>query len=325
MTDQNAAKLRYHNKFNFGVFAEKYGMLVVLVILFVACSLISPVFLRPANLFNITRQVSVIGIISIGMTFVILTGGIDLSVGSVYAFSTLVVTGLKMIGGMPAVLIALAASMLWGLLAGLIITKGKLQPFIVTMALMTAIVGFGLTYSKGQPILGAPEGLKFIGQGTVFGIIPFQSILFVLIAAAAHIMLNRTRLGRHIYAVGGNEEGSRLSGIKVDKIKLTVYMMSATLAGFAGVIPANHMNFGEANIGAGMELDAIAAVAVGGTSLQGGAGSAAGTVVGVLIIGVLNNLLNLINVPGYTQKIVKGVIIIAAVLLQSMQENRKNH
>ena len=138
-------------------------------------------------------------------------------------------------------------------------------------------------------------------------------------------MLNRTRLGRHIYAVGGNEEGSRLSGIKVDKIKMTVYMLSATLAGFAGVITANHMNFGEANIGAGMELDAIAAVAVGGTSLQGGAGSAAGTVVGVLIIGVLNNLLNLINVPGYTQKIVKGVIIIAAVLLQSMQENRKNH
>ena len=165
MTDQNAAKLRYHNKFNFGVFAEKYGMLVVLVILFIACSLISPVFLRPANLFNITRQVSVIGIISIGMTFVILTGGIDLSVGSVYAFSTLVVTGLKMIGGLPAVLIALVASMLWGALAGVIITKGKLQPFIVTMALMTAIVGFGLTYSKGQPILGAPEGTEVHRSG----------------------------------------------------------------------------------------------------------------------------------------------------------------
>ncbi|MCF7942923.1 MAG: ABC transporter permease [Spirochaetia bacterium] len=323
MKEKTLTNSRYHNRIEFSSFFEKYGMLVVLGVLFLACSLISSVFLRPSNLFNITRQVSVIGIISIGMTFVILTGGIDLSVGSVYAFATLVITGLKHLGAVPAAVIALVISMVWGLLAGILVTKGRLQPFIATLGLMTGVVGFGLTFSRGQPILGAPEGLKFIGQGTLFGIVPFQSILFIITAAAAHIILNRTRLGRHVYAVGGNEEGSRLSGISVDNVKITVYVVSSFLAGFAGVITANHMNFGEANIGSGMELDAIAAVAVGGTTLGGGSGGAAGTVIGVLIIGVLNNLLNLINVPGYTQKIVKGVIIIAAVLLQSVQENRK--
>ncbi|MDZ4121925.1 MAG: ABC transporter permease, partial [Candidatus Cloacimonadaceae bacterium] len=171
--------------------------------------------------------------------------------------------------------------------------------------------------------LGTPEGLKFIGQGTLFGMVPFQAVLFAITAAIGHLMLTRTRLGRHIYSVGGNEEGSRLSGIRVDTVKIAAYVICSVLAGFAGIITANHMNFGEANIGSGMEQDAIASVAVGGTSLGGGSGSVAGTVVGVLIIGVLNNLLNLVNVPGYTQKIVKGVIIIVAVLLQSMQSNKK--
>ena len=323
MSDKSITNTRYNNHFNIATFAEKYGMLFVLLVLILACSFISPVFLRPANLFNITRQVSVIGIISIGMTFVILTGGIDLSVGSVYAFATLLITGLKAYGAVPAIVVTIVVSMLWGLLAGIIITKGKLQPFIVTLGLMTAIVGFGLTFSKGQPILGAPDGLRFIGYSSLFGVLPFQSILFVITAVIAHVLLNRTRLGRHIYAVGGNEEGSRLSGINVDKVKTIAYVISSFLAGFAGIITANHMNFGEANIGTGMELDAIAAVAVGGTTLKGGSGSALGTVIGVLIIGVLNNLLNLINIPGYTQKIVKGVIIIAAVYLQSLQENRK--
>ena len=309
-------------KFDLSQFIETYGMFIVLVVLFIACAMISPVFLRPANLFNITRQVSVIGIISVGMTLVIITRGIDLSVGSVYAFATLMMAGMKF-GAIPNALFAVIASMIWGLMAGLLITKGTIQPFIATLGLMTAIVGIGLTISGGEPFLGTPKGLQFIGQGTLFGLIPFQAVLFTVIAISGHLMLTCTKFGRYIYAVGGNEEGSRLSGIRVDSVKIVTYIICAGLAGFAGVITANHMNFGEANIGSGMELDAIAAVAVGGTSLGGGTGGVAGTVVGVLIIGVLNNLLNLVDVPGYTQKVVKGVIIIVAVLLQSMQANKK--
>jgi ribose/xylose/arabinose/galactoside ABC-type transport system permease subunit len=189
--------------------------------------------------------------------------------------------------------------------------------------MMTTVVGIGLTYSHGHPIIGTPDGLTFLGQGKLFNTIPVQTILFTLTAVAASIVLNRTRLGRYIYAVGGNEEGSRLSGIRVDRIKMAAYVISSGLAGFAGIIMANHLNVGEANLGTGMELDEIASVAVGGTSLSGGRGSVLGTVIGVIIIGILNNFLNLINVPGYTQKIVKGAIIILAVLAQSMQANRK--
>ncbi|HAK45603.1 MAG TPA: ribose ABC transporter permease [Spirochaeta sp.] len=302
---------------------ENYGMLFVLVILFIVCAIVSPYFLKVENLLNITRQVSVIGIVSIGMTFTILTGGIDLSVGPVLAFSTLMIAGFKDYGAIPAFLLAMAMSLLFGLVTGTLITKGKIQPFIATLGMMTTVVGIGLTYSHGHPIIGTPDGLSFLGQGKLFNTIPVQTILFALTALAASILLNRTRLGRYIYAVGGNEEGSRLSGIRVDRIKTSAYVISSGLAGFAGIIMANHLNVGEANLGSGMELDAIASVAVGGTSLAGGRGGVVGTVIGVIIIGILNNFLNLINVPGYTQKIVKGAIIIIAVLAQSMQSNRK--
>ena len=309
-------------RFNKNQFVESYGMLIVLVILFIVCAVVSPYFLKVENLLNITRQVSVIGIVSIGMTFAILTGGIDLSVGPVLAFSTLMVAGFKDAGALPAFLLAMAMSLLFGLVTGTLVTKGKIQPFIATLGMMTTVVGIGLTYSHGHPIIGTPDGLSFLGQGKLFNLIPTQTILFAATAVAASIVLNRTRLGRYIYAVGGNEEGSRLSGIRVDRIKTAAYVISSGLAGFAGIIMANHLNVGEANLGTGMELDAIASVAVGGTSLAGGRGSVIGTVIGVIIIGVLNNFLNLINVPGYTQKIVKGAIIILAVLAQSVQANR---
>jgi ribose/xylose/arabinose/galactoside ABC-type transport system permease subunit len=310
-------------KFNKHHFMESYGMLIVLAVLFLVCAITSPYFLKVENLLNITRQISVSGIVSIGMTFAILTGGIDLAVGPVLAFSTLMVAGFQGAGALPAFLIAMAMSLMFGVVTGLLVTKGKLQPFIATLGMMTTVVGIGLTYSHGHPIIGTPDGLTFLGQGKLFNTIPVQTILFTLTAVAASIVLNRTRLGRYIYAVGGNEEGSRLSGIRVDRIKMAAYVISSGLAGFAGIIMANHLNVGEANLGTGMELDAIASVAVGGTSLSGGRGSVLGTVIGVIIIGILNNFLNLINVPGYTQKIVKGAIIILAVLAQSMQANRK--
>ena len=304
-------------------FIENYGMLAVLAILLIVCAVVSPFFLKAENLLNISRQISVIGIISIGMTFVIITGGIDLSVGSVLAFSTLITAGFKDLGAVPAFTAAMLLSTVFGLITGLLVTKGRLQAFIATLGMMTAIVGIGLTYSHGHPIIGTPDVLRFLGQGKLLNVVPVQTILFILTAVVAGIILHQTRLGRYIYAVGGNEEGSRLSGLKVDRIKITAYMISSALAGFAGIIMANHLNIGEATLGDGMELDAIASVAVGGTSLSGGSGGIIGTVIGVVIIGVLNNFLNLVNVPGYTQKIVKGVIIIVAVLSRSIQSNRK--
>lgn len=300
---------------------NKYGILIVFMALFVACSIISPVFLRTTNLLNIARQVSIIGILSIGQTFVILSGGIDLSVGSIMAFSTLLAAGLKDHGPVVAFIVPILAGSLAGGINGIIITKGKIQPFIVTLGMMTALVGIGLTYSGGHPIIGSSQQLSFLGQGRI-GLVPVQAIIFMLVAIFATITLKKTRLGRHIYALGGNEEACRLSGINVDKNKTYVYMISGLLAGFAGVIMATYLNVGEANLGRGMELDAIAAVVIGGTAFSGGIGGAPGTVVGVLIIGVLNNLLNLMNVPGYTQQIVKGVIIVGAVFLQSLQMRR---
>lgn len=301
---------------------EKYGMLFIFIVIFAACSIVSPYFLKVKNLLNVSRQVSIIGIISVGMTFVIISGGIDLSVGSMLAFSTLIVAGLKTLGPLLSLVIALLLSATAGVVNGLIVTKGKVQPFIVTLGMMTILVGVGLTYSQGHPLIGINDSLLFIGQGTV-GPIPVQTILFAFVALFGAVLLNYTRIGRYIFAIGGNQEGSRLSGIAVDRVKIIVYMLCGLLSGFAGAIMSAHLNIGEANLGKGLELDAIAAVVVGGTSLSGGQGSIGGTVIGVLIIGMINNFLNLMNVPGYSQQIVKGVIIVGAVLIQSVQSSKR--
>lgn len=323
MNTQSADKKATHKKMlRRSHLFEKYGMLIIFVVIFVACSIASPYFLKVRNLLNVSRQVSIIGIISIGMTFVIIIGGIDLSVGSMLALSTLIVAGMKVYGAVPSLLLALVITAAAGAVTGVIITKGKVQPFIVTLGMMTILVGIGLTYSEGHPLIGINEKLLFIGQGEV-GPVPVQTILFAVVAIIGAVILNYTRIGRYIFAIGGNQEGSRLSGIAVDRVKIIVYTLSGALSGFAGAIMSAHLNIGEANLGSGLELDAIAAVVVGGTSLSGGQGSIGGTVIGVLIIGMINNFLNLINVPGYTQKIVKGVIIVGAVLIQSVQSSRR--
>lgn len=310
------------NGLNIKRITEQYGMLLVFAALFILCSIISPAFLKANNLFNVSRQVSIIGIVSIGMTFVILTGGIDLSVGPTMAFSALLVAGLKDYGAVTAFFAAIVFGFLLGILNGTIITRFKVQPFIVTLGGMSTIVGLGLTYSGGHPIIGTPKALSFFGQGKLFGIVPAQAMLYAVLAIIAILVLKYTRLGRYTYAIGGNEEASKLSGIAVARVKTLIYGISGALAGFAGVIMATHLNVGEANLGTGLEMDVIAAVVIGGTSLQGGTGTIFGSVIGVFIIGVLSNLLNLVNVPGYTQMIIKGVIIVSAVILQG-SHNKK--
>jgi ribose transport system permease protein len=254
------------------------------------------------------------------MTFVILTAGIDLSVGAMLAMTGCLCAGLLKFGGLgflPVLFIGLLIGLVMGGTNGLLITKGKIQPFIVTLATMTSIRGLAFLYSKGRPIvLGAdsPRALTFIGEGYV-GPVPVPVLLFVGVVIFSSFILRRTVLGRYVYAIGGNEEAARLSGINVHRYKIVVYALSGLLTAVASLIAVGRLGVGNADLGLGYELNAIAAVVIGGTSLMGGIGTVEGTFIGAILLGILNNILNLMGVGSFFQQILKGVIIIAAVLL----------
>jgi len=299
---------------------ERYNILLGLVVLFIFSSLVSEAFLTARNLLNVMRQVSINGIIAVGMTFVILTAGIDLSVGAILAMVGCLCAGLLKFGGLgflPVLFIGLGAGLLMGMMNGLVITKGKIQPFIVTLATMTSIRGLAFLYSKGRPIvLGeeTPSALLFLGEGYV-GPIPVPVLLFLAVLILSSFILRRTVLGRYVYAIGGNEEAARLSGINVDFFKIVVYSLSGLFVAVASVIAIGRLGVGNADLGLGYELNAIAAVVIGGTSLMGGIGTVEGTFIGAVILGILSNILNLLGVGSFFQQILKGVIIIIAVLL----------
>lgn len=323
LTTGNTASDRFStNAYRRIELVQRYGILAIFLVLCVIASVSSPFFLTTENLLNVVRQVSVVGLTSLGMTFVILTAGIDLSVGSILALTTLAVAGLKPFGPVASLAGGVAIALACGWLNGIITTRGRVQPFIVTLGMMTALVGVGLAYSGGQPLIGVPVSLGWIGRGRLGGI-PVQALLFIVMALVSAVILRMTRYGRHVYAVGGNAEAARLSGVPVDRVRMIAYCLSGLFAGLGGIVMATQLNIGEANLGKGYELDAIAAVVVGGTSLMGGAGGIGGTVMGVLLIGVLNNLLNLLNIPAYTQLIVKGAIIVGAVLIHAQLSRSK--
>ncbi|WP_434668301.1 ABC transporter permease [Paraburkholderia sp. A3BS-1L] len=301
---------------------QRFGIFTIFLILCVIAAVSSPYFLTAENLLNVVRQVSVVGLTSLGMTFVILTAGIDLSVGSILALTTLAVAGLKPYGPFVSLAGGMTVALVCGWLNGIITTRGRVQPFIVTLGMMTALVGVGLAYSGGEPVIGVPRALAWIGRGRLAGV-PVQALLFIVMAVASAVILRMTRYGRHVYAVGGNAEAARLSGVPVDRVCVIAYCLSGLFAGLGGLVMSTQLNIGEANLGKGLELDAIAAVVVGGTSLSGGVGGIGGTIVGVLLIGVLNNLLNLLNIPAYTQLIVKGAIIVGAVLIHAQLSRSK--
>lgn len=299
---------------------NKYKSIILLIVFSGIIAVINPRFLTVSNLLNILRQTSVNAIIAAGMTFVILTGGIDLSVGSILAFVGAVAAG-WIAGGMNWVLVILLAIIggtLFGLINGYIITKGKVQPFIATLATMTLLRGATLVYTDGKPIsIGYEEGAaKFasFGSGYLLGI-PIPIYLTVVVFILVFYVLKQTRFGRYVYALGGNEEATALSGINTRKIKAYVYGISGMLSALAGIIITARLSSAQPQAGSGYELDAIAAVVLGGTSLSGGVGGILGTVVGALIIGILNNGLNLMNVTSYYQQLVKGLVILIAVLL----------
>lgn len=287
-----------------------------LLLLGLALTLLSDRFLTLSNLTNILRQTSLNAIIAVGMTFVIITGGIDLSVGSTLAFSSAVTAGLLVDGNSVfiAVGIGLLVGALIGLVNGVLITRGKIAPFIATLAMMTILRGGTLVFTDSRPITGLGDAFHKIGWGYI-GPMPVPIFLTIITLLVAFYILTQTRLGRYIFAVGGNEEASRLSGINVGNTKIMAYVICGLLAALSGIITASRLDSATPTAGSAAELDAIAAVVLGGTSLAGGIGGVVGTFVGALIIGILNNGLNLLNVSSNYQLVAKGVVILAAVLL----------
>jgi len=303
------------NKFKTGI-----GLLILVTVL----SFMSPYFLTIPNLLNVVRQVSIIAIISFGMTMVILTGGIDLSVGSMLAFSGAVTAGMIVNSGLNvfvAILIGLAAGTALGLFNGIAVAKAKLPAFIVTLAMMTVARGFTLIYTNGRPISGFDETFRFFGAGYL-GRIPVPVIIMFILLFVIYILLKKTPLGRYIYAIGGNEKATKLSGINTDRIKIAVYALNGFLAAVSGIILTSRLNSAQPMAGEGYELDAIAAVVLGGTSLSGGSGGVVGTIVGALIIAVLNNGLNLLNVSSFYQLVAKGAVILLAVFLDRKSQQQ---
>lgn len=295
---------------------DKYKSLIGLVLLCVVITFVSPAFMTLSNISNVFTQVSTNAIIAVGMTFVILTGGIDLSVGSTVAISgALAASIIKSTNNIfLAVLAAAIVGIAIGIINGLLISKGKLQAFIVTLATMTIFRGATLVFTSGTPISKLPEKFVEIGNGKLF-FIPIPVIITVIVLIISIYILTQTRFGRYLYALGGNEDSARLSGINTTKIKTLVYVISGFASSIAGIIIASRIGSASPNAGTSFELDAIAAVVIGGTSLAGGEGKITGTIIGALIIGVLNNGLNLMNVSPFYQSIVKGLVILIAVLL----------
>lgn len=294
----------------------KLRSIIGLLLLSAILSVLSPRFLTYSNLFNVLRQTSLNAIIAVGMTFVILTGGIDLSVGSILAFSSAIAANMahNNTSAAVAILTGLVVGALLGLTNGLIVTQGNVPPFIATLAMMTMARGATLVYSNGQPITGLGDGFYLIGNGYL-GQIPIPVIITIGALLVAYYILSQTRTGRYIYAVGSNESAAKLTGINTKLVKTLVYAISGFTAALSGIIIASRLNSAPPTAGSGAELDAIAAVVLGGTSLAGGEGHIAGTFIGALIIGVLNNGLNLLNVSSYYQQFAKGVVILIAVLL----------
>lgn len=305
---------------------ENLGILIGFFLLCVLLTWRTDVFLTPKNLLNVLRQLSTNLYLALPMTMIIILGGIDLSVGSTIAFSGVVTGGLIAFNNV-SVPLALAAGLLTGLAVGafngLVVSKTSIPPFIVTLSTMNIARGAAYVYTGGQPIRVMSDDFNFIGAGYV-GKIPTPVIYLIVILFITYLIMNRSKLGRHIYAVGGNRQAATFSGIKTGKVLFFAYAFSGFLAGVAGVVLASRMFSGQPTAGDGAEMDAIAAVVLGGTSMSGGVGKIGGTVIGGLVIGVLNNGLNLMNVNSFWQYIVKGVVILIAVYVDNVKKNRSS-
>lgn len=316
------------------ILLEKYGIILVLALEMIIFSLISENFFTDSNLINIANQATFIAIIAVGMTFVIISAGIDLSVGSVFALVGVITAGVLILDPillwlrLPLALLAgLSVGIGTGLFIGLMISRFNVAPFIATLAMMTICRGlaslsppiFGHGLKIQSTISGLPEAFGSIGRGHILGI-PVPVLLMVFVYVIGGVLLHQSRFGRYTYAIGGNEEAARLSGIDVRRVKLQVYILCGGLAALSGIILASKMGVGDPKVGMLYELDAIAAVVVGGTSLMGGRGSMLGTFIGAMIIQVLYNGLNLVGISSFLQKIIIGIVILLAVLIDQIKK-----
>src|SRR5580692_7457128 len=321
-------------------FLARFAPLVFLIVLMGGFATFEPRFLTPLNLFNILRQVSIYGLLAVGMTFVILTAGIDLSIGSLVAFAGLAAAAVSK-GGLSnrfnvgageeaasygwylAALAAIGVGLAGGFLQGFAITRLKVPLFVVTLGGMSAFRGAALLFAAGGPISGFEPGFVWMGQGRILGQLPVPVVIFITFAVVAHIVLRYTRYGRQVYAVGGNPEAARLSGLNVRAVTTSVYVIMGFFAGLGAFVLSARLNSADAVAGTGYELTVIASVVIGGTSLFGGVGTIFGTVVGTILIGVLLNRLVLMNVSAYIQQIIIGIIIVLAVAFDTFAKSRR--
>jgi ribose transport system permease protein len=291
----------------------------------IIATILSPIFIRPGNLVNVIRQISINGILAIGMTFVLLTGGIDLSVGSTMGVVAVIVATMFKNGISPVVAIpaALIIGLLIGLVNGLGVTKGGITPFIMTLSTLTAFRGVALLIANGQPLSWRNAGInfRFLGQGDILGI-PVPVFVFLIVFFLAFIILKYTYFGRSVFAIGDSREAARLSGINVFRSELFVYILAGFLASLSALVLISRLSVGEPTAGENYELDAIAMSVIGGTSTAGGVGGVVGTLIGASLLSVIQNLLNIIGVSPFVQRIVKGIIIFFAVLMDSKNKKK---
>lgn len=316
-----------HEAFSVQKFISKLGPVLALIVLVLAVSIMNMSFLAPSNLLNLLRQVSINALIAFGMTFVILTGGIDLSVGSILALSGAISAYMVQAGvsTVVAITIGMLTGALFGLINGILIAYGKAAPFIATLATMTIFRGATYVFTNGNPITGDKINssflFQFMGRGYLFGI-PFPIIIMIIAFGILYVVLHKTTFGRKTYALGGNEEAAYVAGVNTKRVTMIIYTLSGLMASVAGVILTSRLSSAQPDAGTSYEMDAIAAVVLGGTSLAGGKGRIFGTLIGALIIGTLNNGMNLLGISSFYQQIVKGIVIIVAVLLDRRESKK---
>ena len=306
------------------VFTGNTGIIGVLVILCVIVALATDKFLTPGNIISVLRQISINTYIALGMTLIIILGHIDLAVGAIVAMSGTLTVGFVVNQGMPigvAIAAGVAIGILAGLIGGVVVSKFRVPAFIITMAMMNVCNGIAYVYSGGQSTRITDKFFIAIGTGYLFNIIPLPVVYMIILIAVFSFLLSKTKFGTYVYAIGGNREAARLSGVPIKKVEIIVFTLSGALAAFAGLVLASRMYSGQPSVGSGYEMDAIAACVLGGTSMAGGRGRISGTVFGAMVIGIISNGLNLIGVSSYWQLIVKGLIIACAVVLDSQKGN----
>lgn len=311
------------NHVRIGTVLGKYGVYIALLVLFITLSIASSSFLTVTNLFNILKQNSVYGILAVGMTFVIVTGGIDLSVGAIVAMAACFAASLAQDGTSTPILVAILVGLLIGVacgaFSGFFIAFANIPAFIATLATCTMARGIVYVFTDGRPVTGVSDAYKYIGRAS-WGVVPVAVVLYVVFLLVGTFLLKYTKYGRHVFAVGGNKQAATVSGINVKRVEFLVYVISGFCAAFAGLLLSSRIQTGQPAGGNGYELDAITAAVIGGASLSGGKGSVFGSFIGILVVGILTNGLDLLNVSSYYQQIIKGAIILLAVLADRKKE-----